>query len=99
MLNNRSIPNSVVIPELAYPDVAEAADWLCRAFGFRKRLMIANHRAQLLIGSSGAMVVTEAPPNSDLGARHSIMIRVENAHEHHANAARAGAQILRVPTD
>ena len=38
MLNtNRSIPAAVALPELAYPDVVAAADWLCRAFGFSMR--------------------------------------------------------------
>jgi hypothetical protein len=29
------------------PDVGKASRWLCEAFGFELRLMIANHRAQL----------------------------------------------------
>src|SRR5437762_2079712 len=65
MLTNRSIPNVVVIPELAYPNVSEAAKWLCRAFGFRERLLIADHRAQLSVGKSGAIVVMEAEPGTE----------------------------------
>ena len=34
MLSNRSIPRATVIPVLAYPDVNQAAAWLCDAFGF-----------------------------------------------------------------
>jgi len=34
---NRSVPAATVIPELAYPDVLEATDWLCHVFGFRAR--------------------------------------------------------------
>jgi uncharacterized glyoxalase superfamily protein PhnB len=41
MLVNRSMPRCTVIPELAYPDVGEAIDWLCNAFGFTLRLRIA----------------------------------------------------------
>lgn len=37
MKSNRSIPNAAVIPVLTYPDVREAVDWLCVAFGFRER--------------------------------------------------------------
>jgi len=66
MLANRSIPNCTVIPELAYADVGEAADWLCDAFGFTVRLRIGNHRAQLNVGD-GAMVVTER----DAADRHT----------------------------
>ena len=55
MQRNRSIPRSQVIPELAYPDVAAAADWLCKAFGFSPRLTIARHRVQLTYGSGAVM--------------------------------------------
>jgi uncharacterized glyoxalase superfamily protein PhnB len=44
MRPNRSIPSRQVIPELVYPDVGAAADWLCKAFGFEPRLRIADHR-------------------------------------------------------
>jgi hypothetical protein len=37
MIRNRSVPSAVVIPELAYEDVARASDWLCAAFGFIER--------------------------------------------------------------
>ena len=30
---NRSLPETTVIPVLAYPDVIDAAEWLCSAFG------------------------------------------------------------------
>ena len=46
---------SVVIPELAYRDVGEAVAWLCTAFGFRERLRIGDHRAQLTIGDGGSL--------------------------------------------
>ena len=58
MLANRSIPGCTVIPELAYPDVGQAIDWLGNAFGFTLRIRIANHRAQLNVGD-GAIVLTE----------------------------------------
>ena len=101
MLANRSVPPSTVIPELAYRDVGEAAEWLCRAFGFRERIWIGNHRAQLVLGD-GAMVVTElgenAAPDADR-ATHSMLIRVEDADRHCEQAANAGAKILDEPTD
>ncbi len=50
MIQNRSIPPSSVIPELAYDDVDAAADWLSEAFGFRVRLRIGNHRVQMRFG-------------------------------------------------
>jgi uncharacterized glyoxalase superfamily protein PhnB len=47
VIANRSVPAASVIPELAYRDVAEASEWLCRAFGFAERLRIGDHRVQL----------------------------------------------------
>jgi uncharacterized glyoxalase superfamily protein PhnB len=58
MLTNRSMPECTVIPVLSYPDVSQAIDWLCQAFGFTLRLRIGDHRAQLAIGS-GAIVITK----------------------------------------
>ncbi len=57
MYDNRSMPTSAIIPELPYPDVREAVDWLCQTFGFTERLRIGTHRAQLAFGA-GSMVVT-----------------------------------------
>lgn len=99
MLTNRSMPRCTVIPELAYPNVADAADWLCEAFGFTVRLRIANHRIQLNVGE-GAVVVTEGgDPASPDAPAHGIMVRVEDVDAHHARAAAHGARILRPPTD
>ena len=47
MSTNRSMPTATVIPELAYPDVGEAVDWLCRAFSFTERLRIAESLADV----------------------------------------------------
>jgi len=44
MRSNRSIPSSTIMPVLGYPDVRQAAAWLCRTFGFTERLRIADHR-------------------------------------------------------
>jgi uncharacterized glyoxalase superfamily protein PhnB len=97
MLHNRSMPRATVIPELAYPDVNAAADWLCATFGFTVRLRIANHRAQLNAGD-GAIVIVEKRPGAPPPA-HSLMIRVEDAVTHHAHSVRSGARILSPPTD
>lgn len=94
MISNRSVPSSSVIPELPYPDVAEAAEWLCRAFGFTERLVIGDHRAQLVF-EDGAVIVTQ---RSD-AARSSVLVRVSDADSHHEQAARSGARILSTPTD
>jgi uncharacterized glyoxalase superfamily protein PhnB len=95
MLQNRSIPRATVIPELDYPDVGEAARWLCDAFGFTVRLRIADHRAQLDVGD-GAIVVTE---RRDGAPTHSIMVRVEDVDRQYARAVQKGARVLRAPAD
>jgi uncharacterized glyoxalase superfamily protein PhnB len=94
VLANRSIPACTVIPELAYPDVSEAADWLCDRFGFSVRLRIANHRAQLNVGD-GAIVIIE----DRIGERRafSLLVRVEDVDQHHERSVRRGARILRPP--
>lgn len=87
-----------MIPVLAYAGVREAADWLCRAFGFRERLRIEEHRVQLVYGD-GALIVTELGDTDARPAAHSVHIRVEDADRHHDVAAANGAHILSPPTD
>jgi uncharacterized glyoxalase superfamily protein PhnB len=97
VIANRSVPSVDVIPVLAYPDVVAAADWLCDAFGFRVRLRIGQHRAQLVFGD-GAVIVTQAEGVEPDGA-HSVHVRVEDASAHHERAAAFGAEILGPPAD
>ena len=100
MIENRSIPNSSVIPELAYADVFEASEWLCHAFGFRTRLRIGDHRAQLVFGN-GAVIVIELSAGGVPGEAltHAVLVRVEDIDRHHQHAAECGARILNPPTD
>jgi uncharacterized glyoxalase superfamily protein PhnB len=97
MLSNRSMPRSVVIPELAYPDIPNAIDWLCKAFGFTLRIGMGNHRAQLNVGDGGAVVLIEE--NAGVALRVAVMVRVEDVDAHYDRARRSGAKILRQPTD
>jgi hypothetical protein len=86
MLSNRSIPRCTVIPELAYPDVTKAAEWLCDVFDFTLRLAIGDHRAQLNVGD-GAVVVTERQMDSSSSDRtHSVLVRIEDVDRHHQHA-------------
>ncbi len=99
MLANRSIPRATVIPVLAYPDVNQAARWLCDAFGFSVRLRIGDHRVQLNVGD-GAVIVRELRPNemnAVLGVGNSISVRVEDADAHCNRARDQGAQITQDP--
>ena len=113
MFTNRSMPQAVVIPELAYRDVAEAVTWLCEAFGFQERLRIGNHRAQLHVVGGGSVIVTQRRPEQGAGSTganefhapmrgevtHSVMVRVADADGHHARAVKCDAMIIRPPAD
>jgi uncharacterized glyoxalase superfamily protein PhnB len=99
MLANRSIPRATVIPVLAYPDVNQAAAWLCDAFGFDVRLRIGDHRIQLNVGD-GAVTVREMRPNevnAVLGAGCSVTVRIDDADSHCNRARSHGAQITQEP--
>jgi uncharacterized glyoxalase superfamily protein PhnB len=88
-----------VIPQLAYRDVGEAVDWLCRVFGFTLRLRIANHRAQLDVGA-GSVIAVEASDDVHVhllacyGSPLGVMVRVDHVDRHFERVSRAGAAIL-----
>jgi uncharacterized glyoxalase superfamily protein PhnB len=99
MLSNRSIPRASVIPVLAYPDVNQAAAWLCEAFGFSVRLRIGSHRVQLNVGD-GAVILREMrlnEVNAVPGIGNSITVRVEDADTHCNRAKNHGARITQDP--
>jgi len=103
MIPNRSMPPGTIIPELVYPDLAKAVDWLCATFGFRERLRIGNHRAQLVVGAGAAIVVVQAtepaPEASHDEQTHSLMVRVDDVDRHYAHAASRGAPVISSPTN
>jgi len=96
MLANRSIPRCTVIPELVYPDVNKAVEWLCDVFGFTLRLGMGGHRAQLNAGD-GAVVLME--PRGGSGSPGNVMVRVEDVNRHCERARQRGARIVREPAD
>jgi uncharacterized glyoxalase superfamily protein PhnB len=97
MLTNRSIPSSTVIPELAYPNLTEAIDWLSANFGFTLRLRIADHRAQLSLGD-GAIVIMQHPNAGAITPiAHSLLVRIPDVDQHYENAVSKGARIMRPP--
>jgi uncharacterized protein (DUF952 family)/uncharacterized glyoxalase superfamily protein PhnB len=97
--DNRTMPASVVIPQLIYDDVTEAIDWLCDAFGFVERWRAGDHRAQLEVPGGGCVVVTEPRTSHALRGQWSVMIRVPDVDAHHERAVARGATILEPPTD
>jgi len=93
MIANRSVPVATVIPVLAYEDVGRASDWLCEVFGFRERLRIGSHRAQLVFGD-GAVILTQRPIGAGPHACHEVHVRVADADSHYEHARQRGAHIL-----
>jgi uncharacterized glyoxalase superfamily protein PhnB len=99
MLTNRSAPPVTVTPVLVYRDVRAAVAWLESAFGFEERVRIGDaHRAQLRVGSDGAVVVTDVgadrvAPRSD-GVTHILKVRVPDVDAAFARARDLGARVV-----
>jgi uncharacterized glyoxalase superfamily protein PhnB len=96
MPKNRSIPESVVMPVLVYPDVRAAVAWLGAAFGCVERLRIGDHRAQLAIGG-GHLVAANGPAEGS--GRSMVLVRVADVDAHCRHARSAGARIVLPPAD
>jgi uncharacterized glyoxalase superfamily protein PhnB len=99
VLINRSAPPATVTPVLIYPDVRAAVAWLETAFGFAERVRIGDsHRAQLRVGSDGAVVVAEVGRDqvapSEGVATHLIKVRVPDVDAAFARACDSGAHVV-----
>jgi uncharacterized glyoxalase superfamily protein PhnB len=101
---NHSIPPSTVIPVLVYPDVREAVAWLSEVFGFVERTRVGeSHRAQLSIGTDGAMIVADArreqqPPQGGLVSQ-LLKIRIDDVEAQYERARVHGARIVEPPIE
>ena len=99
-----------ISPALFYRDALAAIDFLERAFGFQRRLVVPDEQggvahAELTFRGSVIMVGSVRPEKGlmsplDLGGlNQSLSVTVEDADAHHAIASTAGAQIVSPPTD
>jgi uncharacterized glyoxalase superfamily protein PhnB len=99
MLTNRSAPPATVTPVLIYPDVRAAVAWLEAALGFEERVRIGDsHRAQLRVGSDGAVVVADVggdrvAPNEGV-VTQLVKVRVPDVDEAFARARQSGALVV-----
>jgi uncharacterized glyoxalase superfamily protein PhnB len=103
VLTNRSAPPATVTPVLIYPDVRAAVAWLASAFGFEERVRIGEaHRAQLRVGTDGAIVVadvrTDQVPPADGLVTHLVKVRVADVDAAFARARDFGARVRQEPT-
>ena len=99
MLHNRSMSPGTFIPELGYPDVLQAAQWLKNAFGFSERLRIGTHRVQLTFGEGSVVAFhAEIPVSLNQEKNQRIKVRVVGIDNHFEQATRAGAIVHAPPT-
>jgi uncharacterized glyoxalase superfamily protein PhnB len=99
---------AVIIPTMRYRDAPTAIEWLCKAFGFEKHLVVPGPdgtiaHAQLTFGNSMIMLGSARDdefgqlvklPADVGGTTQSPYIIVEDADAHHARASAAGAEIV-----
>ena len=103
MRTNRSAPLGPVIPELAYPDVGAAVDWLVGVLGFVERVRIGpGHRAQLSFGE-GSLIVADVGHGRSAPRREessqSVMLRVDDVAALCDSVRKHGGEIVREPRD
>jgi uncharacterized glyoxalase superfamily protein PhnB len=100
---------SAIIPTLRYRDGQAAIEWLCKAFGFEKNLVVpdadgAIAHAQLTYGNGMVMLgsannnafskLVKSPMESGCIGSQSVYIVVAEVDAHYARAVAAGAEIV-----
>ena len=105
---------ATIIPSLRYRDAPAAIDWLCKAFGFERHLVVPGEagtidHAQLVFGNGMIMLGSARGDDSgqprgpldapDAPAWKSAYIVVSDVDAHHAGAVAAGAQVVMAPED
>ena len=105
---------SAIIPTLKYENAAAAVDWLCKAFGFQRHLVVPGpdniiehaqltlHGGMIMLGSARdtPFDALQKPPRAVGGVgTQSAYIIVHDVDAHHARAAAAGAEIVMPPAD
>jgi len=103
MISNRSVPPNTVLPHICYLDVAEAASWLARAFGFTEHYRYGDpggplSGAQMWLGNAWIMLRRARPGSSSpakLGYEtQSLTVFIEDVEEHFQRAKSAGVRIV-----
>ena len=97
---------SDLYPGLTYEDAPGAIDWLCRAFGFTKRLVVPGphdrvEHSELSLGTGVIMISSPKPedhrvsPRALAGVAQTISVYVADPDAHHAASVAAGARVVR----
>ena len=99
-------PTTRIFPFLRYEDAPAAFEWLARAFGFEKQMLVPGPdgtiaHAQLryggsliMIGSARDDVMHLKSPAEMGGATQGIYVHVDDVDAHHDRAKAAGAEII-----
>ncbi len=99
-------PTTRIFPFLRYEDAPAAFEWLARAFGFEKQMLVPGPdgtiaHAQLryggsliMIGSTRDDVMHLKSPVEVGGATQGIYVHVDDVNAHHDRAKAAGAEII-----
>jgi uncharacterized glyoxalase superfamily protein PhnB len=101
-------PSTRIFPFLRYEDAPAAFEWLARAFGFEKQMLVPGPdgtiaHAQLRYGGSLIMIgsITDTDdamnlksPTALRGVTQGIYVHVNDAAAHHDRAKAAGAEII-----
>ena len=89
-------------PCLTYADANAAIDWLCRAFGFTKRLVVPGpggtvQHSELSLGTGVVMVSSPGPgrqpPGKAGGYTATLSVYVPDPDQHFAHAVASGATV------
>jgi uncharacterized glyoxalase superfamily protein PhnB len=103
MIENRSLPTDTVLPHVEYKDLAEAIEWLGKAFGFREHYRYGEplSGAQVHLGKAWIMVhLAEegcASPRELGYGTQSLTVFIDDVEAHFGRAKAAGAKILEEP--
>src|SRR5262249_54110338 len=98
-----------IIPALRYRNAGEAIDWLCKAFGFEKKMVVPAEggrvaHAELVLGNGMIMLgdaeteyghAVRPPEPPERVNTQGIYVVVDDADAHCARAKAAGAEIVR----
>lgn len=97
-----------IIPAMRYRDARAAIDWLCRAFGFERHMVVDGEGGTIVhaqLTFRGGMIMLGSarddefgrlmkPPAKGDAVTQSPYIVVEDADAHYARATAAGAEVV-----
>jgi uncharacterized glyoxalase superfamily protein PhnB len=99
MTKNRSVPTDTVLPHIAYPDVAEAAAWLGRVFGFVEQYRCGGPVSGVQVSAGRATIQLrnarggKSPAQLGYGTQ-SLTVFVDDVGAHFARSKAEGARIV-----